>query len=103
MKKANLFANTLFAASMLASNSAFAVDVDRASMLANTCAGCHGPNGKSLGPATPSIAGTSKEYFIQTMNDFKSGDRPSTIMMRIAKGYSDEDIALMADYFSKIK
>ena len=72
-------------------------------MLANTCAGCHGPNGTSLGPTTPSIAGISKEYFIQTMNDFKSGDRPSTIMMRISKGYSDEDIALMADYFSKIK
>lgn len=102
MKKATFIAGALLAGSMLASNSAFA-GMDRATMLANTCAGCHGPNGVSHGPATPTIAGISKDYFIESMHAYASGDRPSTIMMRIAKGYSEEDIAAMADYFSKQK
>ena len=74
-----------------------------AAMLANTCAGCHGTNGSSVGPASPTIAGISKAYFIETMEAYKSGERPSTIMTRIAKGYTDEEIKLMAGFFSKQK
>jgi sulfide dehydrogenase cytochrome subunit len=70
-------------------------------MLADTCAGCHGTDGASVGPASPSIAGLSETYFVDTMKAFKSGDRPSTIMQRIAKGYSDEEYALMAAVFAK--
>ena len=102
MKKAKLIAGAVLAGSLLASSTAFA-GMDRATMLANTCAGCHGPGGVSMGPATPSIAGISRDYFIESMNAYAMGDRPSTIMMRIAKGYSEADIALMADYFSKQK
>ena len=72
-----------------------------ASMLANTCAGCHGTNGSSVGPASPTIAGISREYFIETMKAYKAGERPSTIMTRIAKGYTEEEIKLMAGFFSK--
>jgi sulfide dehydrogenase cytochrome subunit len=72
-----------------------------ASMLANTCAGCHGTNGASAGPATPSISGISGVYFEEIMKGFKSGDIPSTIMGRIAQGYSDDEIKAMSEYFSK--
>ena len=70
-----------------------------ADMLSHTCAGCHGTNGASSGPATPTIGGLSTEYFVEVMQGFKSGDIKSTIMQRIAKGYSDEEITLMADWF----
>lgn len=70
-------------------------------MMANTCAGCHGPNGSSNGPVTPTIASISVDYFILSMKDYKSGRRPATVMDRIAKGYSDEDIAAMAKYFQQ--
>lgn len=72
-----------------------------AEMLANTCVGCHGANGISNGPATPSIAGISEEYFVENMQGYASGEVPSTIMGRIAKGYSEEEIMLLAGYFSK--
>jgi len=72
-----------------------------ASMLANSCAGCHGTNGSSVGPASPTIAGISVDYFIETMDEYKSGKRPSTIMGRIAKGYTEEEVKLMADFFAK--
>jgi len=80
-----------------------AADIATATMLSNTCAGCHGTNGSSVGPASPTIAGISPEYFVETMQAYKKGTRPATIMTRIAKGYTDEEIRLMAGYFSKQK
>lgn len=72
-------------------------------MLANTCAGCHGTNGVSAGPAMPTIAGMPARYLKEIMADYRSGKRPSTIMGRLAKGYSEEEVALMADFFAKQK
>ncbi|WP_455205168.1 c-type cytochrome [Kaarinaea lacus] len=72
-----------------------------ASMLANTCAGCHGTHGSSVGPASPSIAGISAEYFIESMEAYKNDERVATVMNRIAKGYSEEEIKIMAEYFAK--
>jgi len=69
-------------------------------MLANACAGCHGTNGASAGPAMPSLAGQSKEAIVEAMKKFKSGERPSTIMGRLAKGYSDADFAAMGEFFA---
>lgn len=74
-----------------------------AGMLADTCSGCHGTDGASGGPATPTIAGISNDYFIEIMQGFASGDVPSTIMGRIAKGYTDEETAAMAKHFSAMK
>jgi sulfide dehydrogenase cytochrome subunit len=71
-------------------------------MLANTCSGCHGPDGASNGPATPTIAGLSTEYFVEVMTGFASGDVPSTIMGRIAKGYTEDEFKSMADVFGKL-
>ena len=73
-----------------------------ASMLGDTCAGCHGTDGVSMGPATPNIAGLSETYFTDTMLAFKSGERGSTVMGRIAKGYPEAEIKLMAGYFAKM-
>ncbi len=72
--------------------------------LASTCSVCHGENGNSQGPAIPTIAEVSAEYFIDSMNNFKDDNgRYSTIMSRIAKAYNDKEIQLMADYFSQQK
>lgn len=72
--------------------------------LANTCAGCHGIDGSSVGPATPSLAGISTDYFTETMLNYQDPEgRASTIMARIAKGYTEEEIQLMAGYFAQQK
>lgn len=67
--------------------------------LGGTCAACHGYNGSSVG-IIPSIAGNTTEYFVDTMESFKSGDRKSTVMGRLAKGYSTEEIKKMAEFFA---
>jgi sulfide dehydrogenase cytochrome subunit len=69
------------------------------SMLATQCAGCHGTDGASAGPATPIIAGLSEDYFVDLMKEFASGEAYSTIMGRIAKGYSEDEIKQLAKHF----
>ncbi len=88
---------------MLAFGSTVQAEGASATMLAYTCAGCHGTNGVSAGPATPSLAGIPAEHMVETMAAFKSGERNETIMGRIAKGYSDEEFQTMAEFFSKQK
>ena len=102
MKYKKRLQGIFIACSVAIGGAAFAA-TPSASMLGNTCAGCHGTNGSSNGPATPTIAGISSEYFIETMEAYKDGSRPSTIMTRIAKGYTEEEIKLMAEFFSKQK
>lgn len=77
-----------------------AADPRTPEMLSHTCAGCHGTNGASAGGPMPVIAGLSKRYISQALNDYKSGKRPSTIMGRIARGYSALEIEAIASYLA---
>jgi len=90
----------LFAAGLLTSHLTWA-DLTRGEMLAHTCAGCHGTNGSSVGPASPSIAAFEVETFVEMMEAFQADDRPGTVMNRIAKGYSEAEITAMAEFFNK--
>ena len=79
-----------------------ASEVSKAAMLSVTCSGCHGFDGKSQG-AIPGIAGKPADYILKTMQEFRDGKRPATVMDRHAKGYSDEELKLIADYFASKK
>jgi cytochrome subunit of sulfide dehydrogenase len=72
--------------------------------LAATCAACHGTLGKTAqGSAVVSLAGLSKDYIIEQMAAFKSGARSATVMHQLSKGYSDMQVAMIADYFAAQK
>lgn len=92
---------TLLACSLALSGAALAGP--SGAMLGNTCAGCHGTNGNSVGPASPTIAGMDQEIFVDAMKAYRDDSRASTIMGRLAKGYSDEDFAAMAEFFAQQK
>jgi cytochrome subunit of sulfide dehydrogenase len=70
-------------------------------VLSNACGGCHGTNGASAGLSVPSLAGQSKEAIVDAMNGYKSGTRPATVMGRLAKGYTSDEILAMGDFFSR--
>ena len=76
-----------------------AQDPHLARNLAATCANCHGTNGLARGEMK-TLAGQSAEKIIAAMADYKSGAQPATIMHQIAKGYTDEQIRLVAAYFA---
>ena len=105
-------------------NTAWANDTASPAMLSGTCLGCHGPDGISDGPATPTISGMSELYIIGAMLAYKyEGDedkfdevieadedledveyfpRAATVMNRIAQGYTDEEIKIIAKYFAEL-
>ena len=95
------FVCALMVAFALAGESAWSQDRTAQSLAAN-CTGCHGPNGVSAG-AIPSIAGLDKAYFVTALQEFKAGTRQATIMHQHAKGYTDQEIELLAAYFSQQK
>lgn len=70
--------------------------------MAASCAACHGTNGQSAGGA-PVLAGIDKAYFVTQMKDMKSGARPTTVMGKHAKGYSDAEVEQLAAFFSAQK
>lgn len=91
----------LVAAIALAMAAGYASAQD-ARYLAANCANCHGTDGQSVGGGgMPGLAGLSRTYFIEQMNAFRAGTRQATIMHQLSKGYTDEQISAMADFFSK--
>ena len=95
-------ASALFTTLVLAAPGALAQDVHLARNLAATCANCHGTNGNARGEMKP-LAGVSAERIVAAMADYKNGNQPATIMHQISKGYTDEQIKLVAAYFAAQK
>lgn len=68
-----------------------------------TCAACHGENGVSATPSFPNLAGQYSDYLYHALKDYKSGKRKNAIMAGQVQNLSDEDLADLAAYFSKLK
>jgi cytochrome subunit of sulfide dehydrogenase len=72
--------------------------------VAATCATCHGTLGNATsGSAVVSLAGMPAANLMLQMKAFKEGSRPATVMHQLSKGYSDAQIAMVADYFAAQK
>ena len=99
MKRALGLAAALAAASV-------ALAQDKAPGVASqVCAACHGPDGNSVAPANPKIAGQIPEYLQKQLRDFKAqaGKKPareSAIMNGMAANLSDADVKALAAFYS---
>jgi cytochrome subunit of sulfide dehydrogenase len=78
-------------------------DPNLARNLAATCANCHGTNGNVRGNDVKPLAGVAAEKILAQIADYKSGAQPATIMHQISKGYTDEQLKLIAAYFAAQK
>jgi sulfide dehydrogenase cytochrome subunit len=70
--------------------------VERGQLMADTCLACHG--GTNSEAMIPNLSQYPSSMIISQMKAFRDGSRPSTVMVRHAKGYSDEEVALIAKY-----
>lgn len=71
-----------------------------APLAAEACLGCHGPAGGGAA-GTPALAGRDRAELTAVLIAFRSNERPGTIMGRIARGYTDAEIAAIADHFAR--
>ena len=72
--------------------------------MAMTCSPCHGTGGKTAaGSAFRPLAGRAQGEIIEILAQFKAGTRPATVMHQIAKGFTDDEIAVIGAYFESVR
>jgi cytochrome subunit of sulfide dehydrogenase len=84
---------------VLMSGTAFAAEAPPG---ASSCSGCHATNA-SAGTPVPPLQGRSADDITVAMTDYKTGKRQGTIMDRLAKGFSDEEIKAIAAWYAARK
>ena len=74
----------------------------RIESVANTCANCHGTAGR-LTTEIPPLAGKPAPVLEALMLAFRSDRMPhATVMPRLMKGYTTEEITAIAEYFAAL-
>jgi cytochrome c553 len=63
------------------------------------CAACHGPNGNSVNPEWPRLAGQNAVYVAEQLRLFRSGVRDNPTMKPLAATLKDQDIDDLAVYY----
>lgn len=106
MTGAGLRAAMLMLACFLASKGVLGQSADPLQVRgwAAACTGCHGSDGRTgsaLDSAMHSLAGEAREPLLARLLDFKSGRQPATVMQQLTRGYDDEQLRAIADYFSR--
>jgi cytochrome c553 len=67
---------------------------------AASCTGCHAPSA-NVETNVPRIAGLGAAEIVAAMEAFRSGQKPATVMDRIAKGFSEAEVGAIAEWFGK--
>ena len=70
---------------------------------ATACLACHGENGNSSMPNTPSLAGQNARYLYLQLRDYQEGRRDNAMMSAMTAGLSKADMQELAKYFSEQK
>ena len=66
---------------------------------AASCSGCHPASARVASPV-PRLNGLDRAAIVRAMQDFRSGQRTGTVMDRIAKGFTDEEIQAIAAWYA---
>ena len=69
---------------------------------AAACSGCHPASTRVTSPVLR-LAGRDSAAIVKAMQDFRSGARAGTVMDRIAKGFTDEEIQAIAAWYAAQK
>ena len=75
-----------------------AVAAEEAPPGAASCTGCHAAK-PSVDTSVPTLAGQDANAILAAMQAYRSGQRSATVMDRIAKGFSYDEINAIAAWF----
>jgi cytochrome c553 len=90
-------------AAMTFAGGATAADINAGRAKAQVCIACHGPEGNSIDPATPSLAGQPQQFLVTALFMFREGNRKNPLMTPLAANLSNTDLNDLAAYFSAQK
>jgi cytochrome c553 len=90
----------LLLACLLAVLPAHAGDAGVGAQKAAVCGACHGMTGASVNPEWPNLAGQNEGYIAAQLALFKQGVRNNALMMPMAMGLSDQDMADLGAHFA---
>lgn len=96
-----IFRVLVVATATLITGAGWAHATEPISLVRAQCAVCHGERGESAHPEFPQLAGQNAVYLRKQLQDFKTGARQHESMTTIARALSDEQVQLLADYFSR--
>jgi len=68
--------------------------------LAAACAGCHGEDGNSTQPGTPSLAGQQPHYLVAAIQEYHQGERATPAMKGMLPNASRLELESLALYFA---
>jgi len=78
-------------------------DIAQGKLLAEqTCGSCHGPNGISVTPAVPHLAGQRSAYLFNELKGIQAGVRGDTVMNNQVKFLSDDALLKVSAYFASL-
>jgi cytochrome c553 len=69
---------------------------------AASCSGCH-PATQAVASPVPRLNGRDAAQIVSAMTEFRTGKRPTTIMDRIAKGFTDDETKAIATWLAAQK
>jgi cytochrome subunit of sulfide dehydrogenase len=69
---------------------------------ASSCSGCHAAT-RAVDTTVPRLNGRDAAQTVAAMQAFRSGQRPSTVMDRIAKGFTDDEVKAIAAWYAAQK
>ena len=66
---------------------------------AASCTGCH-PSSARISSPVPRLSGLDRDAIARAMQEFRSGQRAATVMDRLAKGFTDDEIQAIAAWYA---
>ncbi len=78
-------------------------DAEAGKAIAAACAGCHGDQGVSGNPATPSLAGQDATYLAAALSAYKDATRSNETMAGLAKPLDEAAMKNVASYYAALE
>jgi cytochrome c553 len=84
-------------------SAAAGADIEAGRQKAQACLACHGPEGNSTTPGTPSLAGQPAQFISVQLFQFREGNRKDPVMSPLAANLGNADMNDLAAFFSAQK
>ena len=77
-------------------------DAERGQSMSALCSACHGPDGISVNPLWPSLAGQQELYLAKAIRDYRDGVRVDVSMQPFVAGLTEQEVEDLAAYYASL-